>query len=374
MQFNEIVGHRDLVTVLKRTVDENRLPHALLFSEQPGCGALTIALALVQYIFCKHRAEDSCAECSSCLKINDLSHTDFHFVFPINTTQAVEKGKKAPISMYYELFRALVKKNPYFTENELYAALGLEDKMGLIGVSEANFIIDKLNYSAYEGGAKVVLALFPERMNTEAANRLLKSIEEPPADTYFFMITNAQGKIMPTIRSRCRLVEVAPVEKEELAKALVKNLQLSDTEAAAWSQIALGSYGNALKLINESAEEKETTELFFSLLQAAIDKDPYRLLTLAEPLPKSSKEAQKAFCINALKMIRSAYMYRTGMARISYCTPSNELKLKELASCLSARFYSVGYEIFNNAIKLIESNVNVKFIFCDLCNKLYLNT
>ena len=193
MIYSEIAGHKELVGQLKNMVQSGRMPHALLLSEQSGCGALPLALATIQFMFCRTRkalasgddtwivkglfgdqpdslpTDDSCQVCSSCIKIRNLSHPDFHFLFPINTTQLVEKVKKASIDSYYEIFRNLIRENPYFSEEDLYAALELENKMGLIGVNEAAWLINRLNFTSYEGGEKVVLILFPERMNAEAA-------------------------------------------------------------------------------------------------------------------------------------------------------------------------------------------------------------
>ena len=70
--------------------------------------------------------------------------------------------------------------NPYFLESELYAALGMEKKAGNIAVAESKFILDKLSMTSVEDGYKAVVIWLPERMNAEAANRLLKIVEEPP--------------------------------------------------------------------------------------------------------------------------------------------------------------------------------------------------
>jgi DNA polymerase-3 subunit delta' len=180
MKFSDLIGHKEIAANLKNMVDNDRIPHAILFAEKPGCGALPLVLSLLQYMFCKNKrwvaeqeggglfgaetsvgegdtstvnesAPDSCGICGGCKKMTDLVHPDVHFVFPINTSQLVEKGKKVSIDMYYGLFRELVKKNPYFSEQDLYRKLGLENKLGIIGVSEATWIINKLSFSAYEG-------------------------------------------------------------------------------------------------------------------------------------------------------------------------------------------------------------------------------
>lgn len=378
MQFKDIIGHKELIATLKKNADENRLPHAMLLSEQHGRGALPIALALIQYLFCKKRREatapleDSCNECSSCFKIRELSHSDLHFLFPINATEAVAGGKKAPQDMYYNIFRSLAKQNPYFSEEDLYKAMGLEGKMGLIGADEATWLLNKLSFSAYEGGCKVVLILYPERMNATAANKLLKSIEEPTGDTYFFLITNAPSKIIQTIRSRCRLIEIPPIEGPALSKAIAERFQIPDSQADTWAKVAFGSFGNALKLMGESREDEEDTELFFSLIDSALQGKITALLDMGEALAKKNKEAQKMFCKTALKLLREGYIYKINLPQISYCNPKKEAKLKEIALHLREDFFDKGYELFNSAIECVESQVNAKMLFCDLCNSIYL--
>ena len=398
MIFSEIAGHRELVENLRNMVQAGRMPHAVLFSEQSGCGALPLALATIQYMFCRTRkalasgednplvkglfgdepdnlpTQDSCQVCSSCIKVRNLTHPDFHFVFPINTTQIVEKGKKAAMDAYYEIFRSLVKENPYFSEEDLYRAMELENKMGLIGVNEAAWLINRLNFTSYEGGEKVVLILFPERMNLEAANKLLKSIEEPTEDTYFFLITNAPGKIIQTIRSRCRLIEVPPISKEDLAKAIAEKYKMDEKEAALWASTAQGSFGKAMQLIESSEGETEDFEDFTSLMNLALDKDLPALISFGADLSKKGKEAQKNFCRNSLKMLRQMYMLSLGEENLAYMNPNQAEEIKALATRLNSENFGKYYDIFNDTIECIERNVNAKFIFGDLCNVLYLNT
>jgi len=397
MIFSEVVGQKDLASMLKSMVEKGRMPHALLLSEQSGRGALPLALATIQYMFCRTRkalasgddtwvvkglfgdepnslpANDSCQVCSSCIKIRNLSHPDFHFVFPINTTQLVEKGKKASIEAYYDIFRNLVKENPYFSEQDLYQAMELENKMGLIGVSEASWLINRLSFSAYEGGEKVVLILYPERMNLEAANKLLKSIEEPTEKTYFFMITNAPGKIIQTIRSRCRLIEVPPIDNESLSKAIAEKYKMDPEKAAMWASCSQGSFGRAMELIEESDAENEDFEDFSNLINLAARKNLPALINLASDLARRGKEAQKSFCRNSLKILRQMYVISLGEGDIAYLNPNRAEEITSLAKELRKDSFEKYYGFFNDTIECIERNVNAKFIFSDLCNAFYLN-
>lgn len=394
MKFSDLTGHKEIIENLRNMVDNDRVPHAILFSEQPGCGALPLVLALVQYMFCKGKygepidtgglfeeaapekpaigGNDACGHCRACKKIEDLVHPDLHFIFPINTSDLVEKGKKAPIDMFYTLFRELVKENPYFSEQDLYRKLGLENKLGIIGVPEASWIINKLSFSAYEGGDKVVLLMFPERMNAEASNKLLKSIEEPAPGTFFFFITNAPGKIITTIRSRCRLIEVPPIDETSMAEGLKRQFNIDDGAAKMWAGCSLGSYGKAVELIGHDAESGENYSNFISLLNLCLDKNLPELLSLGNDLAAMGKEEQKAFCINALETIREMHAMKIGVPEISYANPAHKEELEKMSFNLELSFLHFCTEYLNNTISCIERNVNAKFAFCDLCNRLYL--
>lgn len=97
-------------------------------------------------------------------------------------------------AQFSKQFRELALSNPRFTEDELSAALGIEGKKQMIGVDEAKHLLDELSVSSLEGGFRTVVVFLPEYMNAEAANRLLKSVEEPDSKTVFVMITHHPEK------------------------------------------------------------------------------------------------------------------------------------------------------------------------------------
>src|SRR5581483_1735655 len=93
MQFSRIVGQKQLKESMVTAINEGRISHAQLFLGPEGNGALPLALAYVQYLFCKNRtATDSCGQCSQCQKITKLSHPDVHFVYPLSLSKEVEKS------------------------------------------------------------------------------------------------------------------------------------------------------------------------------------------------------------------------------------------------------------------------------------------
>lgn len=374
MQFKEVLGHSSIIENLRQMVDSNRVPHAILFTEKHGYGALNLALATISYMFCSSRTGgDSCQCCNQCSKTGKLVHPDLHFTFPINTSTLVGKDKRANIDEFYPIWRNLVKENPWFDEQELYRALGIENKFGNISVAEAAGIIRKLSLSSYEGGIKVMLVMFPERMNQEAANKLLKSLEEPQPDTYYFLISHNPAKIISTILSRCRIIDLHPIDETLLAQALETRFNISGEDAAFWAKCSGGSYGKAAGLILKQDEQSENASLFLQLVEMGINKDMVSMFDIWNNISGWGKEAQKSFCIESIDILRKIYMIGLGITDISYANKQEQEKLKRVSERLKPDFYEKGYNFFNNAVDCIERNVNPKFIFCDLCNRIYYN-
>ncbi len=104
--------------------------------------------------------------------------------------------------------------------------------------------------SVVDGGRRVVIVDSADEMNTGAANALLKNLEEPPSGTVFLLVTHAPTRLLPTIRSRCRELRVAPLAPDALAAALTGAGHPPGDDAPALSELAGGSVGEALRLIN----------------------------------------------------------------------------------------------------------------------------
>ena len=363
MPYSEILGHTEIIANLRNMVDSNRMPHALLFTEKPGCGALPLALATLEYMFSRGKNQ----------KVAKLVHPDIHFTFPINVSSTIGGDKRGELEQFYPAWRQLVLENPYFGEEDLYKAFGIENKLGTISVAEAASIIRKLSLSSYEGGAKVMLIMFPERMNLETANKLLKNLEEPQNGTYYFLISHNPGKIITTILSRCRIVEVPPIGEDVIADELVRLKGLDPQDAAFWAKCSGGSMGKALDLIGREEEQSENYTIFMSLLTKALEHNLVSLVEIWEQIASYGKERQKGICIEGGEILRKLYMMSLGLEEISYAGMKEREQLKDLSGRIKKDFYQKGHGYLDNAVECIERNVNPKFIFCDLCNRIYYN-
>lgn len=375
MKFSEITGHEDIKKVLVSMADSGRVPHAMLFYENEGCGALALALAFVQYLDCRHRHDgDSCGECPSCNKISKFIHPDLHFVFPVTSGTKVDSSSKPTSDSYLTWWRKLVGDNPYFLENDLYRALGIEKKSGTIAVAEAKSILEKLSFTSVEDGYKAFIVWLPEKMNAEAANRLLKIVEEPPEKTLFIFITHAPERVLQTIFSRCQSLRIPPQPKEEVAAALMKYTGLDREEAMVQAGLCGGSIGKALDTVSGKENDSEFLDMFSDLMRAITSRNLMSALETGEMMSGlDSREKQKAFCTFAGECIRKIFMLQQGMRQIACIAPQENAFFSETAGKVNAAFCGKALGYLDKAVALIDRNVNAKIVFCDLVNRLFLS-
>ena len=321
--------------MLRSMADSGRVPHAMLFYENPSSGGLALAVAYLQYLNCEHASGgDSCGECPSCRQMAKLVHPDVNFVYPV-ASGSVIKDDHPISSMACDEFRKLFSENPYFTEQELYEAIGIEGKSGAISVYEAKDIIGKLSLSSVTDGFRAVVMFLPERMNVQAANKLLKILEEPPQKTLFILITQNPEDVMPTIFSRCQGLRVLPFDRSRLV---------------------------------EGKATEEISSLWSSLCGSLLKKDLYGALECADAVAGlGSREKQKAFCTFASEQIRKSFLCSHSLDDIAYLDDGGR------PAPFSSKFCLRAAAALDRAAMLIGRNVSAKIVFTDLVNRLYVN-
>ena len=153
MQFKEVIGQQDVKTKLISMARSERVPHALMILGPEGNGNLPLALALAQFIQCENKQEnDSCGECSACLKNQKLIHPDMHFTFPA----VPRKSGEPPVSNdYITEWRNALSSNCYMNVNEWLQSIEAENRQGNITVRECHQIIHRMNMKPYESVYKI---------------------------------------------------------------------------------------------------------------------------------------------------------------------------------------------------------------------------
>ena len=331
MRFADITGQEDLKRHLVQSVDAGRISHAQLFTGQAGAGALALAGAYVQYLCCRHRrGGDSCGECPDCKQIAALAHPDLHLVFPVNK-QGKKSGEVMRSDEFLPLFRGLfAERGGYFSAQDWYDRLDLGKTLkGMIAAREADDIIRKLSFKSFEADYKTMLIWLPEAMNEEAANKILKILEEPWEKTLFLLISEQPERLLPTIISRTQEVAVPRIAPDVLERAAQERGVTDPVKARNIARLAGGDLVELQHLVagESDALRKENFELFCGLMRLSYNDRHLELVTWAEEAAQLSREQQRAFLRDASRLLRESYMLHAGINEISY------LWGEELAFC-----------------------------------------
>jgi DNA polymerase-3 subunit delta' len=339
MQFKDVIGNDGLKGKLASMVDEGRVAHALMLVEEDGWGGLPLAIALAQYMSCPSKSGgDSCGVCPECNKFQKLIHPDMHFVFPVNVTSKSGSDRKPVSDTFISTWRELVLKNPYFTEEQLNIELGIEDKVGNISVAEAKEILAKTNMRSYQGGNKYIIIWLPERMSQEAANKLLKMIEEPFSGTYFLLITHAPERVINTIRSRCLTIQMLPTELPE-----------------------------------DGYEVSRYFPMISELLTHCISRRLSPMLDMNEDLVNLGREKQKEFCRYSTAFLRKIWLAKHGLTQIASIKQEELQTIQTFVRSIPDPFFEKAFGHFEGARSAIENNANAKMVFCNLTNLLFVS-
>ena len=372
MLFSQIIGHEDIKKKLIQSVKENRIAHAQLFLGPEGTGKLALAIAYAQYINCTNKREnDSCGECPSCKKFNALAHPDLHFIFPSTTNKNVKKDPESDLFLT-EWREYLTSCDCYASLPNWYNALDIENKQGLINVRDASTIIRKLNLKSYEAEYKVVIIWMAERLNTEASNRLLKLVEEPPEKTLFILVSENQEELLMTIRSRTVLMKIPKLTYNDVSEALVKKFNCNAENAHNAAVLSNGNWILATNYVGNQDEEKIYFTFFQKWMRYCFKFNAPELIDfIANDIKSLGREKQKEFLAYGLNLFHNALFINNGLINNVLLPGDEKAFLKNFAPFISNNNIDLITELFEESIKQIERNGNAQLIFLDDSFKIF---
>ena len=201
-----IIGHQQIIEQLQYAIASNRIAGAYLFAGPANTGKETVARHFAKTVNCLSPGNGACGTCLSCRKIDDRNHPDVQIIRP--------SGVWIRIDQIRELQKRIV-------------------------------------YQPLEGARKVYILVEADRMNLEAANCLLKTLEEPPAESVLILLTTDINVQLPTIRSRCQIINFHPMPIPDLAEVLMEQFDLDEAQAFSIAVSSTGAVGKALARLQE---------------------------------------------------------------------------------------------------------------------------
>jgi DNA polymerase-3 subunit delta' len=314
MSFSAIFAQERAVRVIRGLLGSRRLPPALLFSGPPGVGKKMAALELAKALDCEAQGEEACDACPSCLQ--------------------ADKGIDPDIQLIDAEYQARLEiKDEDATEKELGDFIG---KQKLIHIDTIRHAVGSLARSSLLGGWKTAVLENAHLLKTEAANAMLKSLEEPPPRTLWILVTHQDERLLPTIRSRCHRIRFGPLPPAAVRKILLSKSQEGPAASKA-AEDSGGSMERALALLERRCPDPEEW-LSDSLAPFRLADSLPRELHLARPLVEEHlvRMATHLRGRYASSAVRSALRELSGLRRALASNVDPRLTLEIAAFTLQA--------------------------------------
>ena len=364
MRFADIIGQEQLKRHLAESIDKGRISHAQLLSGEAGVGTLPLALAYAQYLNCQNRHNgDSCGECPSCVKMQQLAHPDLHFVFPVNK-QGKKSGEVVLSGEFMEQWREIVSKTAgYFTRQQWNDMLDLGKTLkAMISAREADEIIRRLSFKSFESEYKIMIIWQAESMNDEAANKILKILEEPWEKTIFLLITERKDLLLPTIISRTQEVAVPRLAVEDLIPLAGCDDKL---QAANMARLAEGNVIEMQRIVGggDDTLRHECFDLFCRLMRLSYNDKHLELMEWADEVATLPREQQRTLLIHSARLLRESYMLHAGLGSISYLWGEEADFCNKFAPFIGNQNVEFIIEQIELAMRQVSQNGNSRIIF-----------
>jgi len=301
-----LIGHQEQEKLLLAMINEKRLPHALLVAGQRGTGKATLAYRLARFLLSPRE---------------DSGSSLFGGTLPL---ESLHVAADSPV------FRRVVSGG----HPDLLVLEGDDIK-----IDAARKVLEFLALTPAEGGWRVVIIDCAEAMNRNAANALLKILEEPPPQSVIILISHNPGVLLPTIRSRCRMLRVSPLNETEFAGVVDRIAPHIDrNEYGKWALLSGMSPGVALTLIEGSADT-----LYEELLDLFTRQDTVKLHAFAERFARKDAEEEWQVLKRLVFWLLARIASASAGIKAEVFTGEGEI-LRNLYSSKSAQFWTEAYE------------------------------
>jgi len=366
MKFADIAGQKDIKKHLQTIVDNKKVSHAIMFSGPQGSGKFAMALAFAQYLNCEnHTNGEPCGQCVNCKKIETFNHPDIVFVFP--TINSKKNTRNYSIN-FIEQWQEMLKKTPYFNLQEWISYITKEqtNKQATIFKDDIIEINRRLSVKPFETTNRIIIIWQADKMNTIAANKILKILEEPQPNTYFILTTEHPDAILPTIISRTQIIKFPKVKTQDVVDWIKsKYPQLNEIQVINISRLADGNiiYAKQLAELFLNDETFEMLDLFKTIARNAYKNNFLEIGNIVNKISEMSSEQQKELITYMLRIIRVSYLINKSLPELTLITNDEKEFATKFSKFINDNNIDSFYKLLNKTYFDITRNANKKILW-----------
>lgn len=242
MDFQQIIGHEDIIKHFKASIEMDRIGHAYIICGEEESGKRTLSASFAKTLQCEQHGPDPCNRCQSCLQADSGNHPD--------------------------IIRVKHEKPQVVSVDDIRTQ-----------------VVDTISVKPYKSKYKIYIIEDGQLMNAQAQNALLKTIEEPPEYGVIIILTTSLDKLLPTVISRCITLNIRPVKERDIYDYLMEHFSLDKDKANFCVEYAQGNLGKAIKL----ATNEEYQELLQSVIRLETDIFDMDMESIAQAIADCEK-------------------------------------------------------------------------------------
>jgi len=355
MPFDEVIGQARPKKILKRLLTSGRLPHALLLYGPEGVGKKAMAIQIAMATNCLKSEVDPCGQCNACRKIAALRHPDLTVLHPCPPEVNLE---------HEAAFLSRVAENPYLVSPPA--------RNRTIPIERTRELRREAILRPFEGKRKVALIFDADYMRPEAANAVLKTLEDPPNELLFVLTTSRPGSVLPTILSRCQPLRLSKLSEEHIEHLLVEQRGIPAEAARLTAKLADGNLTLAYEM-SDSEDLGQGRDAAFEFLRIAVKGTSLHALEWAESWTRNKdRVSPERFLELVLLWIRDAFLHLQSVPGAATNFDRME-DVVELASVLNDRAVEQVLSETEKALEMISRNVNLQLVLLHLMSVLRKN-
>ena len=294
-----------------------------------------------------------------------FEHPDLHFSFPVIRPAGTSSEHKMNSDDFAPQWREMLQTTLYPSIDLWLDQMDAANQQAQMGVGESDLLMKRLSMKSSQGGYKVAVVWLAERMNQECANKLLKLLEEPPAQTLFILVCQEPEQLLETIKSRAQRIDLPPIAVHDMQQALIQKRNITPEDARRVARLANGSWTNALAELSVDNENKQFLDMFIMLMRLAYQRNIRELRRWSDAVSTYGREKQKRMLTYFARLMRENFMFNFGIADLVYMSREEENFAKNFARFVNEENIVEISELIDRCIRDISQNANAKVVFFD---------